>query len=31
VTEHGGWLDLQSREGEGATFIINLPIGKGEQ
>ena len=28
VTEHGGWLDLQSREGEGATFIINLPIGK---
>jgi signal transduction histidine kinase len=31
VTEHGGWLDLQSREGEGARFIINLPIAKGEQ
>jgi len=31
VNEHGGWLDLQSREGEGATFIINLPIDKGEQ
>jgi signal transduction histidine kinase len=30
VTEHGGWLDLQSREGEGAMFIINLPIGKEE-
>ena len=28
VSEHGGWLDLKSREGEGATFIINLPITK---
>jgi signal transduction histidine kinase len=26
VEEHGGWLDLRSREGEGATFIINLPL-----
>jgi len=26
VEEHGGWLDLKSREGEGATFIINLPL-----
>jgi len=26
VEEHGGWLDLKSREGEGATFIITLPV-----
>lgn len=26
VEEHGGWLDLTSKEGEGATFIITLPI-----
>ncbi len=26
VEEHGGWLDLKSRESEGATFIITLPI-----
>jgi signal transduction histidine kinase len=25
VEEHGGWLDLQSKPGEGATFIITLP------
>jgi signal transduction histidine kinase len=25
VEEHGGWIDLKSREGEGATFIITLP------
>lgn len=28
VSEHGGWLDLTSREGKGATFIINLPLKK---
>jgi signal transduction histidine kinase len=28
VEEHGGWLDLKSREGEGATFIITLPAGE---
>jgi len=26
VEEHNGWLDLKSKEGEGATFIITLPI-----
>jgi len=26
VEEHGGRLDLRSREGEGATFIITLPV-----
>jgi len=25
VEEHGGWLDVRSQEGEGATFIITLP------
>ncbi len=25
VEEHGGWLDLESKEGQGATFIITLP------
>lgn len=25
VEEHGGWLDLRSKQGEGATFIITLP------
>jgi signal transduction histidine kinase len=25
VEEHGGWLDVKSAEGEGTTFIINLP------
>ncbi|OPX34882.1 MAG: histidine kinase [Desulfobacteraceae bacterium 4484_190.1] len=26
IEEHGGWLDLRSKEGEGATFIISLPV-----
>ncbi|MBW1797185.1 MAG: histidine kinase, partial [Deltaproteobacteria bacterium] len=26
VEQHGGWLDLTSKEGEGATFVITLPI-----
>lgn len=26
VEDHGGWLDLVSREGHGATFIITLPV-----
>ncbi len=30
VEEHGGWLSLKSREGRGATFIINLPYKEGE-
>jgi len=25
VEEHGGWLNLRSREGKGATFTITLP------
>jgi signal transduction histidine kinase len=30
VEEHGGWLDLKSKEGQGATFIIILPIREDE-
>ncbi|MCX5860924.1 MAG: ATP-binding protein [Deltaproteobacteria bacterium] len=30
VEEHGGWIDLKSREGEGATFVITLPKGEKE-
>ncbi len=26
VEEHGGWLELWSQEGRGATFIITLPV-----
>ena len=26
VKEHQGWLDIQSKEGQGSTFIITLPI-----
>ena len=26
LDEHGGWLDLESREGQGATFTLNLPL-----
>ena len=26
IISHGGSIDVQSREGEGTTFIINLPI-----
>jgi signal transduction histidine kinase len=26
--EHGGWLDIESREGQGATFTLNLPYRK---
>jgi len=25
VEQHGGWLDLNSKEGEGTTFILTLP------
>jgi signal transduction histidine kinase len=28
VEEHGGWLSLKSREGEGTTFTITLPCRK---
>jgi signal transduction histidine kinase len=28
VEQHGGWLDLKSQEGQGATFIITLPAGE---
>jgi signal transduction histidine kinase len=26
VDEHGGWLDLESKEGQGATFVIALRV-----
>ncbi len=26
VEDHGGWLDVRSKEGEGSTFVITLPI-----
>ena len=26
VEQHGGWLDLTSKDGEGATLVITLPI-----
>jgi signal transduction histidine kinase len=28
VEEHRGWLDVESTEGQGATFIITLPAGE---
>jgi len=31
INEHGGWLDLKSPKGKGATFIINLPLKKGKK
>ncbi|MEE9230409.1 MAG: ATP-binding protein [Acidobacteriota bacterium] len=30
VNEHGGRIDVQSQEGEGATFIIELPLRRPE-
>jgi len=26
IEEHGGWLDLTSEEGKGATFVITIPV-----
>ena len=26
VEEHGGWLDVESKEGQGSTFLITLPV-----
>ncbi|MDT8378442.1 MAG: ATP-binding protein [Desulfotignum sp.] len=26
ISEHGGWLDVSSKEGQGAAFVITLPI-----
>ena len=30
IEDHGGRLELESRENEGATFMITLPLGKNE-
>jgi signal transduction histidine kinase len=27
IEEHQGWIDIESKEGEGTTFIITLPLG----
>jgi signal transduction histidine kinase len=29
IAGHGGWLDVSSREGQGAAFVITLPIQEG--
>ncbi len=26
ICEHGGWLDVSSKEGQGAAFVITLPV-----
>ena len=26
ISQHGGWLDVKSQEGEGASFVITLPV-----
>jgi len=26
ISEHGGWLDVSSEQGQGASFVITLPI-----
>jgi two-component system NtrC family sensor kinase len=26
VREHGGWMTVESVEGEGATFVVHLPL-----
>ena len=26
INEHGGWLDVSSKEGQGAAFVITLPV-----
>jgi signal transduction histidine kinase len=26
VEQHGGWIDLESKKGQGATFVITLPV-----
>jgi len=31
IEQHGGSIDVESKEGEGTTFRIHLPIGKGDQ
>ncbi|AYV48539.1 hypothetical protein CFHF_20070 [Caulobacter flavus] len=30
VTQHGGWIAVDSREGEGTTFTVTVPFGPGQ-
>jgi len=30
IKRHGGELEVQSRVGEGTTFIINIPVASGK-
>ncbi len=30
IEEHGGWLDVASPEGEGATFVLTFPVEEAE-
>jgi signal transduction histidine kinase len=31
VEAHGGWLDVMSEQGKGATFTMRLPLKQGEE
>jgi len=31
VEEHGGWIDVESKVGEGSCFIVYLPIGENDE
>jgi two-component system, cell cycle sensor histidine kinase and response regulator CckA len=31
ITQHGGWIDVESKEGQGTAFLIHLPAGPGSK